>query len=68
MTCVRDRTLPVKLSSERCLIHALQLRISNDRLEAYLDTLEASAKRNTGEYVRRVISKLAASKESDDES
>ena len=66
MACVRDRTLPVKLAAERSLIHVLQLQVSEQVLQEYLKTLDGPTARTTEGYVKRVISKLAAT-ESDEE-
>lgn len=68
MTCVRDRNIPVKLSSERALIYLFDLKNGNDVLQNYLSTLEGPAVRSTGDYARRVLTKLASQDvESEDE-
>jgi len=59
MTCVRDRNIPVKLSSERALIYLFDLKNGNDVLQNYLKTLEGPAVRSTGDYAKRVLTKLA---------
>ncbi|ORX50637.1 ARM repeat-containing protein [Piromyces finnis] len=60
MTCVRDRNIPVKLSSERALIYLFDLKNGNDVLQNYLKTLEGPAVRSTGDYAKRVLTKLAS--------
>eukprot|EP00833_Pecoramyces_ruminatium_P005796 jgi/Orpsp1_1/1179828/evm.model.c7180000070932.1 len=68
MTCVRDRNIPVKLSSERALIYLFDLKNGNDVLQDYLKTLEGPAVRSTGDYARRVLTKLASQEvDSEDE-
>ena len=66
MICVRDRTIPVKLASERALVHVLQLKISDAVIKEYVKSLGSISSKSITDYVRRVLSKIA-SNESDDE-
>ncbi|KAJ3398360.1 translational activator of GCN4 [Chytridiales sp. JEL 0842] len=71
MLCVRDRIIPIKLASERALLHLFQMKPEEDPtknvvLSGYLKTLDGQAGRSIGDYARRVLSKIAE-KESDDE-
>jgi hypothetical protein len=73
MLCVRDRTLPVKLASERALVYVLKVKESGDTLlTKFLGTVDASvlppglSVRSISDYVKRVITKIAAT-ESDEE-
>ena len=66
MSCVRDRTIPVKLSSERALVHVLKLNTSQDIINDYVKSLGPSASRNVGDYVRRVLLKIADNESDND--
>ncbi|KAJ3394121.1 translational activator of GCN4 [Entophlyctis sp. JEL0112] len=69
MTLVRERVIPIKLASERALLHLLCLSAENANpavLSNYAASLDTASARNTTDYAKRVLSKLA-DKESDDE-
>ncbi|KAJ3008678.1 UNVERIFIED_CONTAM: translational activator of GCN4, partial [Siphonaria sp. JEL0065] len=69
MQLVRERVIPIKLAAERSLLYLLALSANNsdpDVLQKYCSTLDNTASRNTNDYAKRVLSKLAE-KESDDE-
>jgi hypothetical protein len=68
MQCVRDRVIPVKLASERALVHILCIQSDPSVLTEYLSTLDSANSRSVGDYARRVLSKIAeASSEIDEE-
>jgi hypothetical protein len=58
--CVRDRNIPVKLTSERALLYTLQLQHDDTGFEAYNATGNAANVKALGDFYRRVLSKLAA--------
>ncbi|KAI8616178.1 armadillo-type protein [Chytriomyces sp. MP71] len=69
MLLVRERVIPIKLASERSLLHLLCISSQNNDpsvLVKYTGGLDATSARNLNDYVKRVLSKLAE-KESDDE-
>lgn len=60
MSAARDRTLPIKLAAEKCLINVFQLQEGNEYLNRYLKTLDSGASQSIGEYATRVLTKIAA--------
>ncbi|KAL2911529.1 translational activator of GCN4 [Polyrhizophydium stewartii] len=58
MVGVRDRVIPIKLASERALVHVLQIKAGTRVLQKYLDMLDAASARNIGDYARRVLAKI----------
>lgn len=67
MLSVRDRVLPVKLASERALIHVLKVTSDSDGLlHSVLDEIDRDGGlscgvtvRGVSDYVKRVIRKIA---------
>ncbi len=59
MTCVRDRTIAVKLAAERTLMYALQVQNGEKAIRQQLSSLETSMSKSIEDYARRVLSKLA---------
>ncbi|KAH6560638.1 hypothetical protein BASA62_010347 [Batrachochytrium salamandrivorans] len=68
MTNVRDRTIPIKLAAERCLVHTFELKSgkSTTVLQTYLQTLDGPSARSIGDYARRVLVKIGE-RDSDEE-
>ena len=67
MLCVRDRVIPVKLASERALVHFLCIKTDESVLSKYLATLDNTQSRSVGDYARRVLSKIAEAESEVDE-
>ncbi|KAK5667273.1 translational activator of GCN4 [Batrachochytrium dendrobatidis] len=69
MVNVRDRTIPIKLAAEQCLIHAFQLKQGKNMktLETYLATLDGPSARSIGDYARRVLVKISERDSHDDD-
>lgn len=59
MQCIRDRVIPVKLASERAMLHLLQIGKDETVLQNYLKSVDGSTNRSVGEFAKRVLSKLA---------
>lgn len=66
MVAVRDRTIPVKLAAERALVYVFQIKKGTQILDKYLKTLDSASARSTGDYARRVLTKLGE-RDSDEE-
>eukprot|EP01117_Protostelium_nocturnum_P009440 TRINITY_DN3367_c0_g3_i1.p1 TRINITY_DN3367_c0_g3~~TRINITY_DN3367_c0_g3_i1.p1 ORF type:complete len:2582 (-),score=1035.41 TRINITY_DN3367_c0_g3_i1:96-7841(-) len=67
MTSVKDRTnVPVRLASERALMHLLQVHHTPKTLEIYCSTLEANQSRNIADYAKRILAKLVADSDDSD--
>jgi hypothetical protein len=67
MARLKDRVnLPLKLASERTLLHALQIFKNPEVLQSYSQTLDQTSARTLNDYVKRVISKLAEESEDED--
>ncbi|KAJ3137204.1 translational activator of GCN4 [Physocladia obscura] len=69
MLLVRERVIPIKLAAERALLHLLRLTAQNPDpsvLIKYTAGLDNASARNTQDYAKRVLSKLAE-KDSDDD-
>ena len=66
MSCVRDRTIPIKLAAERCLVHVLRIKQGHQFLDKYLERLDNAQASNIGDYAKRVLVKLS-SRDSDSE-
>jgi hypothetical protein len=63
---VKERTnLPVKLASERTLMHVLQIHTNPSILQTYSDTLDATNSRSLVDYCKRVLAKLSQDSESE---
>ena len=60
---VRDRTIAIKIASERALYHVLQINEPDSKLDEYLITLDTMTAKSVGEYCKRVLIKLANSDE-----
>ena len=58
MLCVRDRVIPVKLASERAMLHLLQIGKDESVLQNYLKSVDGSSGRSVGEFAKRVLTKL----------
>ena len=59
MISVRDRTIPVKLASERALVFILQIPLGDKVFGKYLKLFDGISGRTIGEYARRVLTKIA---------
>lgn len=68
MGMVKDRSnFPVKLASERALLHVLQIHTQPNVLSQYASTLDAANSRALLDYGKRVLAKLQEESESDSE-
>jgi hypothetical protein len=59
MTCTRDRTVPIKLAAERCIVHTLQLKSGTKVLEKYLTTLDKNSASGFSEFSLKLRNKMA---------
>jgi len=69
MTLIKERTnLPVKLASERALVHLLEIHSNPQTLESYCKSLESAQARNVTDYCKRILNKLSpdSAEETDD--
>lgn len=67
MARLKDRTnLPVKLASERALMHVLQIHKDANVVKEYCSKLAPDTARTIEDYSKRVLSKLNPSSESED--
>ena len=62
---VRDSYIPVKLTSERALMHLLQIHENPDVLASYLRSVPPMDAEYLKTYVQRVLSKLPKGTEDD---
>ncbi|KAJ3031271.1 translational activator of GCN4 [Rhizophlyctis rosea] len=67
MACVRDRTIPVKLAAERCMVHVFRVGEGDAVVKEYVKGVDAGTGRVVGDYVRRVLSKLEGESEGEEE-
>ncbi|KAJ3049894.1 translational activator of GCN4 [Rhizophlyctis rosea] len=67
MACVRDRTIPVKLAAERCMVRVFKVKEGDQVVKEYCKSVDAPTGRTVGDYVRRVLSKLDADSEDEGE-
>lgn len=68
MDMVKDRSnFPVKLASERALVHVLQVHKQPTLLVQYAATLEPTASRTISDYGKRVLAKLQDASDSESE-
>jgi len=68
MNRLKDRmNLPLKLASERTLLHTLQVIKNPEVLNEYIQTLDSSTARTLQDYCKRIIAKLPEHSESEGE-
>jgi len=69
MISVKDRTnFPVKLASERTLVHLLEIHTPNSNtLQEYAQTLDSAQSKVITDYAKRILSKLAEHSDSEGE-
>ncbi|KAK9766674.1 translational activator of GCN4 [Basidiobolus ranarum] len=59
MTCVKERSIPVKLAGERAMLYLFELHKSDTLIQKYIEAQEPGLKKIVSDYYRRVLVKLA---------